>query len=233
MSEFISGVLVDSLADGMLPTSAAGQDAADKHASTAVDEAPDDELERLADSPVFGKKIGAQTDVTTNSPDRQPRIIEKKKTVNSIPRAEFQPNNYGQDYQDVTTEDIFSGQYHEVNPGQYHEVNPGQYTETNPGQYREVNPGQYTEVNPGQYEEKHPGQPLEIDDVRVDVAHTDELQIYNVQANAGNYILGEVGKINRNNGQIEQGVRYTIEGGSLNQDQIDNLISKYFGTQTT
>ena len=33
----------------------------------------------------------------------------------------------------TTLMDLYSGQYHEVNPGQYHEVNPGQYHETNPG----------------------------------------------------------------------------------------------------
>ena len=33
----------------------------------------------------------------------------------------------------TTMMDIYSGQYHEVNPGQYHEINPGQYHETNPG----------------------------------------------------------------------------------------------------
>ena len=33
----------------------------------------------------------------------------------------------------TTMMDIYSGQYHEVNPGQYHEINPGQYHEANPG----------------------------------------------------------------------------------------------------
>lgn len=33
----------------------------------------------------------------------------------------------------TTMMDIYSGQYHEVNPGQYHEINPGQYHESNPG----------------------------------------------------------------------------------------------------
>jgi len=74
------------------------------------------------------------------------------------------------------TQDILSGQYHEINPGQYHETNPGQYHETNPGQYHENNPGQpipaiqeyeeykeyEDEVHPGQYHESNPGQYHEV-----------------------------------------------------------------------
>merc|ERR1711962_917788 len=88
--------------------------------------------------------------------------------------------------------DIFDGQYHEVNPGQYHEKDPGQYHETNPGQYEAV----------VQFNEK------------------DETQSYNVHRKTGDYIIGEVGKIDINNGQTLEGVRYTAVEGMVDQDQI-------------
>jgi len=227
LSEFITGEL-GALADGEQQgeSEEAGQPADLHHSEEA--------LKRLAEPPLWGMKIGVSQDATTNSPDRQPRIIEKKKnTQNNIQRKDYENSDLGSDYQDFTTEDIFSGQYLEVNPGQYHEVNPGQYTEVNPGQYTEVNPGQYTEVNPGQYEEVHPGQDLKIDDVTVDVANKDHTKIYNVQAKAGEFIIGEVGKINVNNGQTFQGVRYTAVDGYLDQGQISDILKEFFGTQTT
>lgn len=225
MSEFITGGL-GALSEG---EQADVPVPADLHGHHAEEEA----LKRLAESPVWGMKIGVSSDATTGSPDRQPRIIEKKKTQNSIHGTDYEADDYGMDYEEFTTEDIFSGQYLEVNPGQYHEVNPGQYTEVNPGQYTEVNPGQYTEVNPGQYEEVHPGQDLKIDDVTVDVANKDHTKIYNVQAKAGDFIIGEVGKINVNNGQTFQGVRYTAVDGYLDQGQISDILKQFFGTQTT
>ena len=89
----------------------------------------------------------------------------------------------------TTTPPWYTGQYHEVNPGQYHEVNPGQYHETNPGQYHEVNPGQYR-------------QQLGVDNLTVDFDdNKDESRVYNVKANAGDFIIGEVGRIDINSGQ--------------------------------
>merc|ERR1712198_750089 len=80
-------------------------------------------------------------------------------------------------------EESVGGNYHEVNPGQYHEVNPGQYHEINPGQYHEENPGQYR-----------------VDDEDIQVSE-DDSRTYDVRANAGDFIIGEVGKIDINSGQ--------------------------------
>jgi len=125
--------------------------------------------------------------------------------------------------QSVTAENILSGQYHEVNPGQYTEQNPGQYHEKNPGQYHEVNPGQYHEVNPGQ---------VEVDSVKVDFQHrSQDTRSYNVQASAGKFILGEVGRIDLNSGQTLEGVRYTAVKGDVDQERITHILERYFGTR--
>ena len=94
--------------------------------------------------------------------------------------------------------DIFDGQYNKVNPGQYYEVNPGQYHEVNPGQYHELNPGQYHETDPGQYQEINPGQEVQLN---IEFNPEEETKTYNVHKKTGDYIIGEVGKINVNNGQ--------------------------------
>merc|ERR1712180_581395 len=125
--------------------------------------------------------------------------------------------------QSVTAENILSGQYHEVNPGQYTEEHPGQYHEKNPGQYHEVNPGQYHEVNPGQ---------VEVDSVKVDFQHrSQDTRSYNVQASAGKFILGEVGRIDLNSGQTLEGVRYTAVKGDVDQERITHILERYFGTR--
>ena len=86
-------------------------------------------------------------------------------------------------------------------PGQYHEVNPGQYDEVNPGRYQG---GQYQNL-----ESAYPGD-YEVNEVKVDFDNRDEHKIYNVQAKAGDFIIGEVGKIDVNNGQtVEVGQPYT------------------------
>jgi len=172
--------------------------------------------------PSLAAVVVSPAEDSTSSPERVPRVVD--------PHRLHPDNNIKSNHRtkETTTED--NGLYQEVNPGQYHEVNPGQYTEVNPGQYTEVNPGQYTEVNPGQYEEVHPGQDLKIDDVKVDVANKDQTKIYNVQANVGDYIIGEVGKINVSNGQTFQGVRYTAVDGY--EKHITDILSKYFGTRT-
>jgi len=122
--------------------------------------------------------------------------------------------------------DIFDGQYHEVNPGQYNETNPGQYHEANPGQYHEKNPGQYEERDEGKYLEINPGQYEAV----VEYNAEEETKSYNVHRKTGDYIIGEVGKININNGQTLEGVRYTAVEGMVNQDQIAEILARYFGT---
>jgi len=141
---------------------------------------------------------------------------------------------------EYVTEDIseiYDGQYHEVNPGQYHEVNPGQYHEENPGQYHEENPGQYHEEFPGQYHEYNPGQYHEISsgqEVQLDIEFNpeDETKTYNVHKKTGEYIIGEVGKIDINNGQTLEGVRYTAVDSMVDQAQIAEILQRYFGTKT-
>jgi len=117
-----------------------------------------------------------------------------------------------------------------IHSGQYHEVNPGQYSEVHPGQYHEQNPGQYHEVNPGQYHEVHPGQ-VDVESVKVDFQHRSKDRIYNVQASAGDFILGEVGRID-NSGQTLQGVRYTAVEGEVDEARITEILNRYFGART-
>jgi len=194
----------------------------------------------------WGMKIAALEDTTTpESTERRPRIIVSSKTENAVHnRRKIGQQATKKPAESTTTESIFSGQYIEANTpteaifsGKYMEVNPGQYHEVNPGQYHEVNPGQYSEVNPGQYHEVNPGQyhshDLEVDDVTVDFANREHTQIYNVKAKAGDFIIGEVGKINVNNGQTLEGVRYTALDGFLDQRQISDLLNRYFGAQTS
>jgi len=134
-----------------------------------------------------------------------------------------------EDEEELTTilpVDIFDGQYHEVNPGQYNETNPGQYHENNPGQYHEKNPGQYEETDEGKYLEINPGQYEAV----VEYNAEEETKSYNVHRKTGDYIIGEVGKININNGQTLEGVRYTAVEGMVNQEQIAEILARYFGT---
>ena len=79
--------------------------------------------------------------------------------------------------------------------GQYHEVNPGQYDERDPGRYYKGHEGRYQNL-----ESAYPGD-YEVNEVKVDFDNRDEHKIYNVQAKAGDFIIGEVGKIDVNNGQ--------------------------------
>merc|ERR1711962_488850 len=85
--------------------------------------------------------------------------------------------------------------------------------------------GQYHEVNPGQYHEKDPGQYEAV----VQFNEKDETQSYNVHRKTGDYIIGEVGKIDINNGQTLEGVRYTAVEGMVDQDQITEILRRYFG----
>merc|ERR1719228_285688 len=128
----------------------------------------------------------------------------------------------------IPLETPFSGQYHEINPGQYHEVSPGQYHEENPGQYQEVHPGQAGQYH--NFEKSYSGD-YEVNDVKVDFDHQDEHKIYNVQAKAGDFIIGEVGRIDINNGQTLEGVRYTALEGEVDPLQISQILERFFGTR--
>jgi len=124
---------------------------------------------------------------------------------------------------------VAEGQDHEEHPGQYYEDHPGQYSELHPGQYHEVHPGQYHETEQ-QKEKEHDN--LGVENVTVDFEHGHESRIYNVQANAGDFIIGEVGKIDINSGQTLQGVRYTALEGEVDEAQILDILEKYFGART-
>jgi len=134
-------------------------------------------------------------------------------------------------------ETLYSGQYHEQNPGQYHEVNPGQYHETNPGQYLEPEPftGPTSARPPAQFHnlERSYTANYEVNDVKVDFDHQDEHKIYNVQAKAGDFIIGEVGRINVNNGQTLEGVRYTALDGEVDPMRISQILERFFGARTS
>jgi len=137
------------------------------------------------------------------------------------------------------------GEQHEEGHSKEHREHPGQDNEEHPGQYHEHHPGQYNEQHPGQYLEVHPGQynsteedgdkthdNLGVENVTVDFEHGQESRIYNVQANAGDFIIGEVGKIDINSGQTLQGVRYTALEGEVDEAQILDILEKYFGART-
>ena len=136
--------------------------------------------------------------------------------------------------------EVQAGQYHETHPGQPallaqkdgKDILSGQYHEVNPGQYHEVNPGQYHEVNPGQYVDDT----LESSDKSdhkvelVDVEHTDNAKIYNVQQRVSDFIIGEYGTIT-NSGQTLQGVRYTAvadDHSGVDPNLIYETLVKYF-----
>ena len=69
----------------------------------------------------------------------------------------------------------------------------------NPGQYI-GDEGKYQSVKYQNLESTYPGG-YEVNEVKVDFDNRDEHKIYNVQAKAGDFIIGEVGKIDVNNGQ--------------------------------
>lgn len=171
--------------------------------------------------------------------ERVPKVISSKSSATQlIPEPEEKDSEIPSD-EEVATKGLYHeispGQYHEVNPGQYHEVNPGQYHEVNPGQDLEVNPGQYHEVNPGQYHETNPGQyRVEDKDIQfsVDDNRDDYSRTYDVRANAGDFIIGEVGRIDINSGQTLEGVRYTALESEVGYEKIKEILEMYFGTRT-
>jgi len=191
-----------------------------------------------------------QTEDTASSDHRVPKLISSKpakgQVLAQLPGIQAGKHvstdyNEDKDYDAEYNEDEAvsattgaGGLYHEVNPGQYHEVNPGQYHEVNPGQYHEINPGQYHEVNPGQYHEVNPGQyRLDDKDIRVSVDNNreDDSRTYDVRANAGDFIIGEVGRID-GDGQTLEGVRYTALESEVDYDKIKEILEMYFGART-
>ena len=133
-------------------------------------------------------------------PERSPKRIASKGALAQIIEDSTTAEGL-KESQTLSPDEIIEGQYHEINPGQYHEVNPGQYHEINPGQYHETNPGQYHESNPGQYDAKQSGQDLGVDKITVNFDHGEKSRSYNVKANAGEFIIGEVGRIDIDSGQ--------------------------------
>lgn len=169
-----------------------------------------------------------------NDADRQPKKVDnnaslKSQSINNAaaPAEEDKTEETTTEYVTISPELVSNGQYHEVNPGQYYEDSPGQYHEDNPGQYHEVHPGQYHERHPGQYHEVNPGQDLVVDNIEVDVNNSeDDTRIYNIQANAGEFVVGEVGEIN--NGQILAGVRYTLAGdGVIDAQRLAEILEGF------
>merc|ERR1711988_1937300 len=136
-----------------------------------------------------------------------------------IPKKIESRDNFKQLISDPENKDTTGGEYTEVNPGQYHE--------TNPGQYHEVNPGQYHEVNPGQYHLEDKDIQVSVDDNREDDSRT-----YDVRANAGDFIIGEVGRIDINSGQTLEGVRYTALESEVDYGKIKEILEMYFGART-
>merc|ERR1712210_202007 len=132
---------------------------------------------------------------------------------------------------------LYSGQYHEVNPGQYHELHPGQYHEVNPGQYQEevfTKPVSSKYPSKGQYRnhEDSYSEEYEVNNVKVDFDHQDNHKTYTVEAKAGDFIIGEVGRIDVNNGQTLEGVRYTALDGEVSQRRISQILERFFGTRS-
>eukprot|EP00092_Neocalanus_flemingeri_P060065 GFUD01071949.1.p1 GENE.GFUD01071949.1~~GFUD01071949.1.p1 ORF type:complete len:301 (-),score=72.69 GFUD01071949.1:548-1351(-) len=165
-------------------------------------------------------------------PERSPKRINSKGALSQIIEDSADVEGLKAS-QTVLPDDVIKGHYHETNPGQYHEMNPGQYHESNPGQYHESNPGQYHETHPGQYDEKHPGQDLGVDKLTVNFDRTDDSRTYNVKANAGDFIIGEVGRIDINSGQTLEGVRYTAVEGEVDQARIAEILERYFGARAS
>ena len=92
-----------------------------------------------------------------------------------------------------------------------------------------MNPGQYQAAHEGQYQDLEPAYPrpgdYEVNEVKVDFDNRDEHKIYNVQAKAGDFIIGEVGKIDVNNGQtVEVSTGFSLEFSNSNFTVTYTLI---------
>jgi len=93
---------------------------------------------------------------------------------------------------------------------------------------RRCNPSQ------GQYRnhEDSYSEEYEVNNVKVDFDHQDNHKTYTVEAKAGDFIIGEVGKIDVNNGQTLEGVRYTALDGEVSQRRISQILERFFGTRS-
>merc|ERR1711874_94519 len=170
-----------------------------------------------------------------SKPERTPKVIRNEKdesldislsdvetkSETETPSEGLLKDDLGY-YQHDATGDTAEPYVHDQR-GQYREIHPGQYTELHPGQYEEQHPGQYHEVNPGQYT-------LDDEDIEVVVDNRDnESRIYNVRANAGDFIIGEAGRIDINSGQTVEGVRYTAVESEVDYEKIKEILDRYFG----
>ena len=92
-----------------------------------------------------------------------------------------------------------------------------------------MNPGQYHD-NYQNLDKAYPSGEYEVNEVKVDFDNRDEHKIYNVQAKAGDFIIGEVGKIDVNNGQtvevstIQSSAGFSLEFSNFN---INNHCKMY------
>merc|ERR1719483_329920 len=193
-----------------------------------------EDIKESEDDILFSNIQAGTSELTTEYPqtERSPKRIVSKGALSQI--IEDSTASEGlKESQTITPKDVIKGQYHEIHPGQYHEINPGQYNEDHPGQYYEEHPGQYNEDHPGQYYEEHPGQDLGVDKITVNFDHGEKSRSYNVKANAGDFIIGEVGRIDIKSGQTFEGVRYTAVDGEVDQARIADILEKYFGARTS
>jgi len=72
---------------------------------------------------------------------------------------------------------------------------------------------------------------VDDEDIEVDVNNRDnESRIYNVRANAGDFIIGEAGRIDINSGQTLEGVRYTAVESEVDYEKIKEILERYFGS---
>merc|ERR1712173_444183 len=108
---------------------------------------------------------------------------------------------------------LYSGQYKE-------EVYPKPVSTQYPSQ------GQYRNHEDSYSEE------YEVNNVKVDFDPQDNHKTYTVEAKAGDFIIGEVGKIDVNNGQTLEGVRYTALDGEVSQRRISQILERFFGTRS-
>merc|ERR1719483_73698 len=185
-----------------------------------------EDIKESEDDILFSNTQAGTSELTTEYPqtERNPKRIVSKGALSQI--IEDSTASEGlKESQTITPKDVIKGQYHEIHPGQYHEINPGQYHENHPGQYYES--------NPGQYDEDHPGQDLGVDKITVNFDHGEKSRSYNVKANAGDFIIGEVGRIDIKSGQTFEGVRYTAVDGEVDQARIADILEKYFGARTS
>jgi len=201
--------------------------------ATITEKLPSTETETLATATTLRETTESMTTITEDEVELDSTTTEEQTEATTrnpgwISSPERRPKRIRTDGGD--REQGVADKATVLHSGQYHEVNPGQYKEVHPGQYHEKNPGQYHEVNPGQYHEVHPGQ-VDVENVKVDFQHRSKDRIYNVQASAGDFILGEVGRID-NTGQTLQGVRYTAVEGEVDEARITEILNRYFGART-